>query len=272
VANPILGLEGKTALVVGGGGVGNQGIGASTSLLFAEAGAKVMVADNDAGRAADMVALIRDKGGDAAAIVVDATDPAEVDRMVAATLDQFGALDCMATIIGGAGAGAALECTDARWERDMLLNVKYAWYCNRAAGASMIARNVKGSIVNLSSVRSLTGSYQQMSYGVGKAGLNSLVRTLAVEWGEHDIRVNAVAPGATSAPSLNDMFKRVPGMEKRMSRLIPLGRIATPDEIAGVILFLASRLAAFVTGQTILADGAYFYNHAMVMYRDDEDE
>jgi len=268
MANPLFGLEGRTALVVGGGGLHNEGIGASTSLLFAQAGAQVMVADRDGGRGAAMAALIRERGGAAQTVAVDATDPADVDRMVAATLDEFGALDCMVTILGGGRSGPALDYTEESWDHDMLMNVKHVWYCNRAAGASMIERKVAGSIVNISSIRSLTGSYHQMSYGVGKAGLNSMVRSLAVEWGEHGIRVNAVAPGATATPSLVDQLEHVPGLAKRMSALVPLGRIGTPEEIAGTVLFLSSGLASYISGQTVVVDGAYLCNHPMVMYRD----
>lgn len=268
MSNRLFGLEGKTALVVGGGGVGNKGIGASSSLLFAEAGARVMVADNDAGRGQDMASLIRERGGEADAVVVDATDQADVARMIDATLARFGALDCMATILGGGRSGPALDYPEDAWDRDMMMNVRHVWYCNRAAGAAMIARGVAGSIVNISSIRSFTGSYHQMAYGVGKAGLNSMVRSLAVEWGQRGVRVNAVAPGATATPSLIDQFDHVPALEQRMEALVPMGRLGEPDEIAGAVLFLSSKLASYVTGQTVVVDGGYLYNHPMVMYRD----
>ncbi len=268
MSNPLFGLEGKTALVVGGGGVGNKGIGASTSLMFAEAGARVMVADNDAARGEDIAALIRERGGEAQAVVVDATDQGDVARMVEATLARFGALDCLVTILGGGRSGPALDYPDEAWDRDMMMNVRHVWYCNRAAGAAMIERKVAGSIVNISSIRSFTGSYHQMAYGVGKAGLNSMVRSLAVEWGQYGVRVNAVAPGATATPSLVEQFEHVPGLKRRMEALVPMGRLGEPEEMAGAVLFLSSKLASYISGQTVVVDGAYLNNHPMVMYRD----
>jgi NAD(P)-dependent dehydrogenase (short-subunit alcohol dehydrogenase family) len=268
MANPLFGLEGKVALVVGGGGLGNQGIGASSSRLLAEAGAHVMVADNDPTRGEDMVALIRSKGGEADWIAVDATDKAAVERMIATTLDRFGTLDCLVTILGGGRQGPALDYPDEDWDRDMMLNVRHIWHCARAAGKAMIAQGIGGSIVAISSIRSLTGSYNHMVYGIGKAGLNGMVRALAVEWGQHGIRVNAVAPGATAAPSLVAQFEQVPGLEQRMASLAPLGRVGQPDEIAGAVLFLSSGLSSYITGQTVVVDGGYLYNHPMVMYRD----
>ena len=268
--NPLFGLHGKTALVVGGGGLGNKGIGASSSLMLAEAGARVMVADCSAERGKDMVELIRERGGDAESVVVDATNKADIDRMVDTTLVRFGALDCLVTIVGGGRSGPALDYTEEGWEQDMLMNLKHVWYCNKAAGAAMVARKTPGSIVNVSSVRSLTGSFHQMSYGVGKAGVNSMVRSLAVEWGEYGIRVNAVAPGATAAPSLAAILDDDLKLAQRMEALVPLGRIGTPVEIAGTVLFLSSSLASYVSGQTIVVDGAYLYNHPMVMYRNSD--
>jgi NAD(P)-dependent dehydrogenase (short-subunit alcohol dehydrogenase family) len=264
----LLGLEGKGALVVGGGGANNQGIGASSSLLLAEAGARVMVADNDPGRGKDMAALIRQRGGEADWIAVDAMDKADVERMVDATLERFGTLDCLVTILGGGRQGPALDYPDEDWDRDMMMNVRHVWFCNRAAGKAMIDRNIAGSIVNISSIRSMTGSYNHMVYGIGKAGLNGMVRALGTEWGQYGVRVNAVAPGATSAPSLVEQFTQVPGLEARMASLAPLGRVGTPEEVAGTVLFLCSRLASYITGQTIVVDGGYLNNHPMVMYRD----
>lgn len=267
-ANPILGLAGKVALVVGGGGAGNQGIGASSSLMLAEAGARVMVADNDPRRGQDMAELIRERGGEADWIAVDAMDKADVERMVAATLERLGALDCLVTILGGGRQGPALDHPDEEWDHDMMLNVRHVWLCNRAAGRAMIARGTGGSIVNISSIRSMTGSYNHMVYGIGKAGLNGMVRALGTEWGQYGVRVNAVAPGSTAAPSLVEQFAQVPGLEARMASLAPLGRVGQPEEIAGAVLFLSSRLASYVTGQTLVVDGGYLNNHPMVMYRD----
>lgn len=268
MTNSLLALEGKVALVVGGGGLDNKGIGASCSLMLGQAGARVVVADNDPERGAAMATLIGERGGDGHSIAVDATQPDDVDRMVAETLHRFDRLDCLVTILGGANSGPALDYPDEFWDRDMTMNVRHVWHCNRAAARAMIAGGTAGSIVNISSVRSLTGSFHQMVYGVGKAGLNSMVRTLAVEWASHGIRVNAVAPGATATPSLLKQFEQMPGLDQRMTSLVPLGRIAEPDEIAGTVIFLASELASYVTGQTVVVDGGYLHNHPMVMYRD----
>jgi NAD(P)-dependent dehydrogenase (short-subunit alcohol dehydrogenase family) len=264
----LLGLSGKVFIVIGGGGVDNKGIGVSSCLLLSAAGAKVVVIDREEARANAVAEIIRSQGGDALALDVDATDSGQIDAMVNTTLRHYGAIDGLVTVFAGTKIGPALDYSEENWERDMVLNLKYAWLCAKAVGAVMIERKIQGSIVSISSIRPSTGSYYQLGYGIFKSGLESMVKTLAVEWGEHGIRVNAVAPGATTTPQLAAQLDTNPALMKKMKALVPMNRLATPDDIGRVVLFLSSDLAGYVTGQTVIADGGYLLNHALVMYRD----
>lgn len=266
----LLRLTDKVVIVIGGGGLNNQGIGVSSCRMFAAAGAKVIAVDRDEDRARATAAMITDQGGDAMAIGADATDPQQIDNMVQRVLDSYGRIDCLVTVFASGKVAPAQDLAEDDWNRDMELNLKYVWLCARAVAATMMERKIEGSIVAISSIRAHTGSFHQVSYGVAKAGLESLIRTLAVEWGEHGIRVNGVAPGATGTPQLLEQLDKNPALEQKMRALVPMARIGTPDEIAGVVLFLSSALAGYVSGQTIIADGGYLLNHALLMYRGNE--
>jgi 3-oxoacyl-[acyl-carrier protein] reductase len=243
-----LGLSGKRALVAGAG----QGIGRATAVLLAAAGARVACMDVDDGRRADVVGELVTTGADAIAIAGDVRARADVDAAVAATVTAFGGVDVAIDIVGEARWNPALRQTDADWQESFDAVLRHVFFLFQAAGGRM-AEQRAGALVAVASVSGLFAAPLHAAYGAAKAGLVSLVKTFAVELAPSGVRVNAVAPGAVATPRL--LAITTEERREASARSIPLGRIGEPEEIAKVAVFLASDLASYVTGQTVLADG-----------------
>ena len=239
-----LGLSGKRSLVAGAG----QGIGRACALALAEAGARVACVDNDAGRA-EMVA----KEVHGPAFVADARKRDDVERVVADTVAELGGVDVCIDIIGEARWGRVLDFTDEDWDASFDLVLRHVFLFAQAAGRRMVEQKTGGAFVSVASVSGLSGAPGHGPYGAAKAGLISLTKTLALELADDGIRVNAVAPGAVLTPRILERTTKERLAEG--AKAIPLGRQATPEDIARVAVFLASDLAGYVTGQTVVADG-----------------
>jgi NAD(P)-dependent dehydrogenase (short-subunit alcohol dehydrogenase family) len=240
------GLDGKPALVVGGG----YGIGRATALLLAEAGARVAVADLDADRAA---AVADEVGG--VPVVGDVTDPDGARRVVDAAHERLGGLERVANIVGFATfVEDAFAIDDEIWEHDLRINLVHHFHVSRAAARHMIDDGTGGAFALVASVSGIYGAASHAAYGAAKAGVMSLARALASEWGEHGIRVNCVAPDVIMTPRIlatsGMAVEDVPVGEE-----IVLGRWGRPDDIAGPLVFLLSELSSFVTGRTLVVDG-----------------
>ncbi len=240
------GLDGKAALVVGGG----YGIGRETSLLLAEAGARVAVADLDPERAAAVASEI-----DGVAVVGDVTEPNGAQRVVDDAYAQLGGLDRVANIVGLATFVEDVFAIDtAIWEHDLRMNLAHHLDVSRAAARHMIDDGTGGALALVASVSGFYGAARHAAYGAAKAGLMSLARAMASEWGPHGIRVNCVAPDVIMTPRLLaggvvPPEGSVPGDE------VVLGRWGRPDDIAGPLVFLLSDLSSFMTGRTLVVDG-----------------
>lgn len=243
-----LGLEGRAALVAGAG----QGIGAATARRLAGAGARVACMDVDEERRDAVVDELRSSGAEAVPISGDLLDRGQVEAAAESTVDAFGAIDVAVDIVGVARWNEALDLSDDDWDASFDLVLRHVFFLAQAAGRRMVEQG-SGSIVSIASVSGLFAAPFHAAYGAAKAGLVALTKSLAVEWGRHGVRVNAVAPGAVRTPRVLEQLS--PEREAESSKSIPLGRMAEPDEIARVVLFLASDLAAYVTGQTVVADG-----------------
>ena len=243
-----LGLAGKRALVAGAG----QGIGRATALLLAAGGARVACMDSDEARRAAIVQEIQATGAEATGIGGDVRERAALDAAVAATVEAFGGIDVAVDIVGEARWNPALQQTDADWDESFALVLRHVFHLFQAAGTQMVEQRA-GALVAVASVSGLFAAPSHAAYGAAKAGLVSLVKTFAVELAPHGVRVNAVAPGAIRTPRV--LAITTDERRAESARAIPLRRMGEPHEIANVVAFLASDLASYVTGQTVVADG-----------------
>ena len=241
-------LDGRRAVVTGGGG----GIGRAISERFAAEGAHVVVAEIDASRAAETVAAIRAAGGSAEAVVGDVTDA----EFVADLARDAGPVDVLVNNVGHylTRANDFLESGPDEWDALHAVNLRHVLLCTRAFVDGMIERG-RGSIVNISSVEAFRAIPNRPVYSAYKAAVTGFTRSLAVDLGNAGVRVNAIAPDLTE--SLQVRYSEwVPDDQRdRIPAWVPVGRFGTAEDIAGVALFLASDLSAFVTGTTVHADG-----------------
>jgi NAD(P)-dependent dehydrogenase (short-subunit alcohol dehydrogenase family) len=249
-----LSVTGKVALVTGGA----SGLGRASVLEFLRQGAAgVMIADRDAASAQAVIEAAPALGvdGEVAFVETDVTDPEAVGRMVAATVDRFGRLDCAVNNAGTTGATAATaQYPLDEWERVLRVNLTSVLLCLQAEVPIMLEQG-GGSIVNVASGAGRVGFPGLAAYVASKHGVVGLTRTAALEYARAGIRVNAVCPGSTRTPMLETFMGGDPGIEKLMSRASPMGRLGRPEEIASAIVWLSSDGASFTNGQAIAVDG-----------------
>ena len=248
------GLEGKVALVPGGGGA----IGSAIAGALAAAGARVTVVDVTDERAEAAAERLRADGADILALGADVTQEAECERIVAATVERFGRLDIIVNAVGG-GAGKVLfdaqEYPRDAWDWIMELNVRSTLVATQAAVREMIREGHGGAVVNISSVRADLGINAGYSaYVAAKGAISSLTRQWATEWAKHGIRVNAIRPTFVDTPQVA-MLLGDPDFKAGIVSRIPLGRVGDTDDMTGPVVFLASDAAAFITGQVLGVDG-----------------
>jgi NAD(P)-dependent dehydrogenase (short-subunit alcohol dehydrogenase family) len=252
-------LDGRVVVVSGAGG---GGIGSMTARAMAEAGATVLAVDV---RQEPLDALAADLAGDKLQIVphvADVTTDDGVEQVGSAVDDlvaRHGPVRGLVNVVGGALApdwGPAFDVTRADWRRTIALNLETAMFVSQAVARRMAADG-GGSVVCLSSTSGIGASPFHSAYGAAKGALVSLVRTLALEWAQHDIRVNAIAPGTIRTPRAGED----PGDAERDRRGVPLARRGDATEIAAAALFLVSDLASYVTGQCLPVDGGTSAKH-----------
>jgi NAD(P)-dependent dehydrogenase (short-subunit alcohol dehydrogenase family) len=245
----MLGLTGKVGIVWGGG----FGMGERSSLRLAEAGASVAVVDLVPERAEKVAAEINANGGKAVALSADVTDEPSVEKALAAAEAALGPVDVMITVIGLGVWSQLVDMTLDQWEEAHKINLTSFFIPARAVARSLIRNGKPGAIACVSSVSGLTAAPNHGGYGAAKAGMINLVRTMANEWGQHGIRVNAAMPGAAATPRL----AMPPEGMARFKEMLPLGRPAQPDELAKALVFLVSDLASYVTGDNLRVDGGW---------------
>ena len=247
-------LDGKVAFITGAG----MGMGREASVLFAEQGARVIVADIDGAAAAGTVALVEKAGGAGLAVTGDVAIEADVKRMIEEGVRRFGALHVLynnAGVLWKDRDRSVLETDEKWWDRVMAINLKSVFWVTKY-GIPKLQAAGGGSIVMMGSVSALAGfTRAQDAYTAAKGALISLTKSLAIQFAKDQIRCNVIHPGIVDtplqAPYLTDAIR------KEFETGIPLGRIAQPREIANVALFLASDESSFMTGSAVLIDGGY---------------
>jgi NAD(P)-dependent dehydrogenase (short-subunit alcohol dehydrogenase family) len=246
----LFGLEGRTILVIGGG----QGMGEASVRLLARLGANVAVLDLERERAERVADDARGLGVKALALAADVTDTLAVVTAVARCESEFGQLDGMAAIVGMAAWSSILDMTDEVWDLDHRRNLRYFFVAAREVGRRIIGRGGSGSIVAVSSVDGIRSAPNHGSYGAAKAGLINLVKTMAVEWGDLGVRVNAIAPGGIVTPRLP---LTDPAREREAMAALPMRRRGSIEDIAKAAAYFLSDLSPYVTGQTLAVDGGF---------------
>ena len=247
-------IEGKIAVVTGAG----QGIGLACAEALAEAGAKVVITDRDPGTAERGSAALQAKGYDPETVIMDVTDSARVSEVAAQLAGRYGKVDILVNNAGIARSETPAETvTDEHWLNVVDVNLNGTFWCCRAFGKYMLdARS--GAIVNVGSMSGfiVNKPQEQCYYNASKAAVHHLTKSLAAEWGSRGVRVNAVAPTYLDTP-LNAFVKDNPKMYDAWIGGTPMARLGEVDEVASVVLFLASQASSLMTGSVVLVDGGY---------------
>jgi NAD(P)-dependent dehydrogenase (short-subunit alcohol dehydrogenase family) len=244
-----LGLEGRVVIVTGAAG----GLGRAFAEGFAAAGAKVVVADIAMAGAEETAAAIKAKPGAAMAVRADVTNAASLEALAARTLEAFGAIDVLvnnAAIYAGIVRTPFTEIAEADWDRIMTVNVKGTWLASKIIAPHLTAHS--GSIINISSATVMSGSPQWLHYVASKGAVVAMTRAMARELGDRGIRVNCLAPGFTLTNASLDLMSDAASYGADRGAL---KRASVPEDMVGAALYLASSLAGFVTGQTLIVDG-----------------
>ncbi len=245
-------FENKRVLVTGAG----SGIGQATCLAFAREGAAVAGADMNLEAAQETAQKVTAMGGKAAALQLDVTQPDFVTAVVERTENELGGIDILVNSAGVREIVAFLELDFAEWQRVISTNLNGTFLCSQAAARQMIAQGQGGKIINLASVAGLVGVPNRAAYVSSKHAVVGLTKEMAMELAEHDIQVNAIAPGVVETGMTAGYFDD-PHVVESVRKLHPARRWAQPEEIANLILFLSSAEAHFMTGATYPIDGGF---------------
>jgi NAD(P)-dependent dehydrogenase (short-subunit alcohol dehydrogenase family) len=242
----------KAALVTGA----SYGVGAATALALARAGYDVAITATRTGNLDETVGKLAETGARALPLVLDLREQDSIGSAFAEALNAFGCLDLLVNNAAVNLRRLAAEVTPDEWDMVIDTNVSGTFFLTQQAGRHWIATGQAGCIVNVASAHGIVGAPERSTYGISKAAIIHLTKMLAIEWAEHGIRVNAVAPGRMQTESPSRVEKGSdPAYMAAMLKRIPLHRIATADEVAAAVVYLAGPQAASITGQTLVIDG-----------------
>ena len=246
-------LVGKKAIITGGA----SGIGRAAALLFASAGAAVVIADIDDQGGEAVVKIIHTAGGEGIYVHCDVTKAEDCQRIVQKTINSFGGVDILFNNAGIIRRASVIDTTEEQWERVMAVNVKSIFLMSKYTIPHMVQAG-GGVILNTSSGWGLVGGRDAVSYCASKAAVVNLTRAMALDHGAQNIRVNCICPGDTDTPMLRVEARQLGENEKTFlddAAERPLQRIGTPQDIAQAVLYLCSDAASYVTGTTLVVDG-----------------
>ena len=239
----------KVAIITGGG----DGIGKGIALTYAKFGANVVIADRNAAAGEAVAQQVRALGRKGLSISTDIRNREQVAAMVQRTVAELGGVDILVNNAGGVRPQEFMEMDDERWRRSIELNMVGMFNCTHAAVKAMTAAGRPGAIINISSIEGSRAGPLYSVYSACKAGMENFTRTAALELSRHGIRVNSIAPDIIDTPHTAEL--RTPQAEAAIARVVPLGRMGRPEDVAGAAVYLASDLAAWITGINIHVDG-----------------
>lgn len=241
-------LNGKVAVITGAG----RGIGRTIALHFAGKGAKVVVNyRNSASQVEELLTLIRNSGGEAIAIQADVSVEEDVKKLITETVKAFGRVDILVNNAGVIKDNLIMRMSEEEFDRVLDINLKGTFFCMKHVSGIMLKQK-SGKIINISSVVGLTGNIGQANYAASKAGVIGMTKAVARELASRGITVNAVAPGFIETDMTEELSQK---NKEAMIANIPLKRYGSVDEVAGVVSFLASEAANYITGQVLVVDG-----------------
>jgi NAD(P)-dependent dehydrogenase (short-subunit alcohol dehydrogenase family) len=241
-----------TAFVTGA----SYGVGAATALALTRAGYDVAISATRAQNLSETVTALDALGGRVLPLILDLGSRTSIERAVHEIVAAFGGLDLLVNNAGTNLRARAIDVTSAQWDEMLTVNVTGTFHLTQQVGRHLIEQQRSGAIVTIASTHALVGAPERSTYGIVKAAQVQMTRMLAVEWAQHGIRVNAIAPGRmeTASPSRAGTGGD-PNYMKAMLERIPLHRLCTPDEVAAAVVYLASPQAASITGQVLVLDG-----------------
>ncbi len=248
-------FHGKVVIVTGAG----SGIGRATALAFLREGAQVALADVSSAKAQAVVAESGAGAARALALQGDVSQPADCARLVGDTESGLGPLDVLVNNAGVGASGTVLTTDEATWDRLVAVNLKGTYLMSRAALQVMVPRR-RGVIVNAGSIAGVRAVAERAAYVATKFGVVGLTKAMALDHVKDGIRVNAVCPGTTLTPWIDERLEEAPEPKAAMAALVarqPMGRLGTPEEMAAAYLFLASDDSTFTTGTTLIVDGGF---------------
>ncbi len=246
-------LRGKVTIVTGG----TSGIGRDAALLFAKAGAKVVVAGRREVEGKETIGLVRAAGGDSLFVKTDVSQAAEVHTLVRKTVERFGRLDIAFNNAGIEGNLSPIaEQSEEDWDRTIDINLKGTWLCLKYEIQQMLKQGGGGAIVNMASVAGLIGAAGFATYCASKHGVMALTKSAALETAQSGIRINVVCPAVIETAMAERIFGE-PEIRKHFIGMHPIGRFGTPMEVAEAVLWMCSDRASFMTGQSLVLDGGF---------------
>ncbi len=248
---PDFSLTDRIAIVTGA----SKGLGLGTVLALANAGAHVVVTSRDLERVEPVAADVREMGREALPLALEVRDLDSIEAMVQATIARFGRIDILVNNAGINIPEPALEVTEEHWDRLMDINLKGLFFCAQKVGRVMVDQG-QGKIINIGSQMGLVGGKLRAAYCSSKGGVVQLTKVLAIEWAQHGVNVNGVAPTFLETPFTAAMFENQAFHDEVVGNIL-FGRLGQVEDVLGAIIFLASPAADLITGHTLLVDGGW---------------